>query len=169
MTVGKGIGGGFPLSAVISTDAITAAKPWSNPSHSSSSYGGNPLAAAAGLAAIEIILEEDLVANAERVGRAMLARLGQMKERHACVGEVRGKGLLLGVELVRDRKTREPVPRAVTQALYQECLRRGLVAMTYSHAIRINPPLVIREETALTGLAILDDALLATSRAHGLR
>ena len=143
MTVGKGIGGGFPLSAVISTDAITTAKPWSNPSHSSSSYGGNPLAAAAGLAALQIILEEDLVANADRVGRAMLARLGQMQEKYACVGEVRGKGLLLGVELVRDRKTREPVPRAVTQALYQECLRRGLVAMTYATPIRINPPLVI--------------------------
>src|SRR2546426_810488 len=59
MTVGKGMGGGFPLSGVISTDAITASKPWSNPSASSSSYGGNPLAAAAGLAALEIILKED--------------------------------------------------------------------------------------------------------------
>src|SRR5262247_3606635 len=92
MTVGKGMGGGFPLAAVVSTDAITAAKPWSNPSHSSSSYGGNPLAAAAGLAALEIILEENLVDRAERVGRVMLARLEQMKERHACVGTVRGKG-----------------------------------------------------------------------------
>ncbi|HUF92831.1 MAG TPA: aminotransferase class III-fold pyridoxal phosphate-dependent enzyme, partial [Candidatus Limnocylindria bacterium] len=73
MTVGKGMGGGFPLSGVISTDTLTATKPWSNPSASSSSYGGNPLAAAAGLAAIEIIVKEDLVKNAERVGRVMLA------------------------------------------------------------------------------------------------
>jgi len=169
MTVGKGMGGGFPLSGVISTDELTSKKPWSNPSASSSSYGGNPLAAAAGLAALQIIVKEDLVANADRVGRAMLAGLEAMKDKHRCVGEVRGKGLMLGIELVSDRKSKEPVAREFTRTLYQECLRRGLVAMTYSHAIRINPPLVIREETALAGLAILDEALEATSQAHGLR
>ena len=169
MTVGKGMGGGFPLSGVISTDELTSKKPWSNPSASSSSYGGNPLAAAAGLAALQIIVKEDLVANADRVGRAMLAALEAMKDKHRCVGEVRGKGLMLGIELVADRKSKEPIAREVTRTLYQECLRRGLVAMTYSHAIRINPPLVIREETALAGLAILDEALEATSQAHGLR
>jgi 4-aminobutyrate aminotransferase-like enzyme len=76
---------------------------------------------------------------------------------------------LLGIELVRDRKTKEPIAKEFTRTLYQECLRRGLVAMTYSAAIRINPPLLIREETALAGLAILDEALEATSRVHGLR
>ena len=169
MTVGKGMGGGFPLSGVISTDELTSKKPWSNPSASSSSYGGNPLAAAAGLAALQIIVKEDLVANADRVGRAMLAGLEAMKDKHRCVGEVRGKGLMLGIELVSDRKSKEPVAREFTRTLYQECLRRGLVAMTYSNAIRINPPLVIREETALAGLAILDEALEATSQAHGFR
>jgi 4-aminobutyrate aminotransferase-like enzyme len=168
MTVGKGIGGGFPLSAVISTDAITAAKPWSNPSYSSSSYGGNPLAAAAGLASLEIILREDLVKHSERVGRVMLARLEQLKEKYRSVGEVRGQGLLLGVELVRDRSTKEPVPKAVCQALYQECLRRGLATMSYTTPIRINPPLVIGEDTALAGLAILDEALGVVLREHGL-
>jgi len=168
MTVGKGMGGGFPLSGVISTDELTNRKPWSNPSASSSSYGGNPLAAAAGLAALEIIVNEDLVENSERVGRSMLAALEAMKDKHPCIGVVRGKGLMLGLELVRDAKTKEPVTREFTKTLYAECLRRGLVAMTYSHAIRINPPLVISEETALEGLAILDEALAATSRAHGL-
>ncbi|HYB43988.1 MAG TPA: aspartate aminotransferase family protein [Candidatus Methylomirabilis sp.] len=168
MTVGKGMGGGFPLSGVISTDLLTSAKPWSNPSFSSSSYGGNPLAAAAGLAALEIIVAEDLVANAERVGRSMLTALEAMKEKHRVVGEVRGKGLMLGIELVRDHKTKEPIAKDFTRTLYQECLRRGLVAMTYSHAIRINPPLIISEATALAGLAILDEALEATGRAHGL-
>ena len=167
MTVGKGMGGGFPLSAVISTDRLTSKKPWSNPSASSSSYGGNPLASAAGLAALEIIVREDLVKNAERVGRAMLAALEAMKDKHRSIGLVRGKGLMLGIELVRDQQTKEPMPKEFTRTLYQECLRRGLVAMTYSPSIRINPPLLIREETALAGLAILDEALLATSR-HGL-
>jgi 4-aminobutyrate aminotransferase-like enzyme len=168
MTVGKGVGGGFPLAGVISTDALTQARPWSNPSASSSSYGGNPLAAAAGLAALEIILKEDLVKNAERVGRAMLAQLEVMKERHRAIGEVRGRGLLLGMELVKDRQTKQPVDKEVTRALYQECLRRGLVAMTYAPTIRINPPLIIHEDTALAGLAILDEALGVVSRQFGL-
>jgi 4-aminobutyrate aminotransferase-like enzyme len=168
MTVGKGMGGGFPLSGVISTEELTSAKPWSNPSASSSSYGGNPLAAAAGLAAIEIILAEDLVKNSARVGAIMLERLLAMKERFRAVGEVRGRGLMLGLELVRDRRTKQPVDRDVTQALYQECLRRGLVAMSYAPSIRINPPLVISEETALEGLAILEEALAAVLPRHGL-
>jgi len=168
MTAGKGMGGGFPLSAVISTDALTNRPPWSNPSASSSSYGGNPLAAAAGLATLEILLKEDLVRNAERVGKVMLARLQAMKEKHRCIGEVRGKGLMLGIELVRDRQTKEPLGKDVTRALFQECLRRGLVAMTYAPSIRINPPLVIQEQTALAGLAILDEALDVVARQHGL-
>ena len=168
MTVGKGMGGGFPLSGVISTDTLTATKPWSNPSASSSSYGGNPLAAAAGLAALEIIVKEDLVKNAERVGHVMLARLRAMKERFRCVGDVRGRGLLLGMDLVKDRTTKEPVDKAVARSLYEECLRRGLVAMTYAPTIRINPPLVIREDEALAGLAILEEALEAVVREHGL-
>jgi len=168
MTVGKGMGGGFPIAAVISTETLTQKKPWSNPSASSSSYGGNPLASAAGLAALEIILKEDLVTNAERVGRVMLAQLVAMKEKHRAIGEVRGKGLLLGVELVKDRMSKEPLDKEVTRALYQECLRRGLIAMTYSPSIRINPPLIIREDQALAGLAILDEALTVVLRQYGL-
>jgi 4-aminobutyrate aminotransferase/(S)-3-amino-2-methylpropionate transaminase len=164
MTVGKGIGGGFPMSALISTDELTSRKPFANPSGSSSSYGGNPLAAAAGLAALEIILKDDLVKNAGRVGAAMLARLHAMQERYRCIGDVRGKGLMLGLELVRDRKTKERLSKEVTQALFQECLRRGLIAMCYGPIVRISPPLVISEETALEGLAILDDALATVTR-----
>ncbi len=160
---------GFPLSAVISTDELTGRKPWSNPSASSSSYGGNPLSAAAGLAALEIILKEDLVKNADRVGAVMLTRLQAMKEKYRCVGEVRGRGLMLGMELVKDRGTKEPLDKDVTKALYKECLRRGLAAMTYSPTVRINPPLVIREETALNGLAILDEALGTIVREHRLQ
>jgi len=169
MTVGKGVGGGFPLSAVVSTEELTSKKPWSNPSASSSSYGGNPLAAAAGLASLEIILKENLVKNADRVGAVMLKRLEALKEKHRVVGEVRGRGLLLGIELVKDRRTKEPLGKDVTQALYQECLRRGLAAMTYSATVRINPPLMISEETALAGLAILDEALEAVGREHNLQ
>jgi taurine--2-oxoglutarate transaminase len=75
---------------------------------------------------------------------------------------------LLGLELVSDRTTREPLGKDITRALYQECLRRGLAAMTYSHAVRINPPLVITEDEALTGLGILDEAIAAVAQQHGV-
>jgi 4-aminobutyrate aminotransferase-like enzyme len=84
------------------------------------------------------------------------------------VGDVRGKGLMLGVELVKDRTTKEPLPKEATQALFQACLRRGLVAMCYSHIIRLNPPLIIQEETALEGLGILDEAMATMARELGL-
>jgi 4-aminobutyrate aminotransferase-like enzyme len=167
MTVGKGVGGGFPLSGVVSTETLTSAKPWSNPSFSSSSYGGNPLASAAGLAALEIILKEDLVEQSHRVGAVMLAELHRLKEKYRTVGEVRGRGLLLGIELVDDRQSRKPLDKTITRDLYLECLRRGLVAMTYAPTIRLNPPLVITEETARAGLAILDEALGVVLKRHG--
>jgi 4-aminobutyrate aminotransferase/(S)-3-amino-2-methylpropionate transaminase len=169
MTVGKGMGGGFPISGVISTDALTAHKPWSNPSASSSSYGGNPLAAAAGLATVEILTTEDLVQNSERVGKVMLSRLHALQEKYRCVGDVRGRGLMLGIELVSDRRAKTPIGKDVARALYQECLRRGLVAMTYTPTVRINPPLIIREDVALAGLEILDEALGAVVHQHGLQ
>jgi 4-aminobutyrate aminotransferase-like enzyme len=168
LTVGKGIGGGFPMSGVVSTDALTRAKPFGNPSGSSSSYGGNPLAAAAGLASLEILVKEDLAGNAERVGAVMLARLQGLQEKYRFVGDVRGVGLMLGLELVQDRATKALLPKEVTQALYRECLRRGLVAMCYSPIIRINPPLIIDEAKALEGLAILDEAMGAVAREHRL-
>ena len=94
----------------------------------------------------------------------MLARLRAMKEKHRVVGEVRGQGLMLGLELVKDRATKELVPKDFTKALFQECLRRGLVAMSYTPVIRINPPLNIPEDVALEGLDILDEAIGATAR-----
>jgi 4-aminobutyrate aminotransferase-like enzyme len=98
------------------------------------------------------------------VGAAMLARLREMQEKHRVIGDVRGKGLLLGIELVRDRRSREHVSKDFTKALFQECLRRGLVAMVYNPVIRLNPPLNISEETALEGLEIFDEALGAVTR-----
>ena len=80
------------------------------------------------------------------------------------IGDVRGKGLLLGLELVKSRRTKELIPKDAAKALFQECLRRGLLAMSYTPIIRINPPLNIDEATALEGLDILDEALGAVAR-----
>lgn len=164
LTIGKGLGSGFPVSGLVSSEEITRAKPWGNPSGSSSSYGGNPLAGAAILASASVIEEEGLVDHAARVGDWMLARLEEMKERHPFIGHVQGKGLMIGVELVKDRRTREPLDRAVCVRLFQECLRRGLVSMVYAPHFRVNPALSIAREAAESALGILDEAFTAIGR-----
>jgi 4-aminobutyrate aminotransferase-like enzyme len=168
MTIGKGIGGGFPLSAVASSLERMSAKPFGEPSGSSSSYGGNPLAAAAGLASVETILAEKLVQNSARVGALMLDALKQLQEKYRFIGDVRGRGLMIGVEMVADRTTREPLDKSITRALFHEALERGLITMSYSHVIRINPPLVISEEEAMRGIDILDESLGAIAQKFGL-
>lgn len=159
MTVGKGIGGGFPLSAVVSTQENTSAKPFGNPSGSSSSYGGNPLASAAGRAAVGIIIEENLVENSRKVGALIKKRLMEFKDKCAIVGDVRGEGLMIGLEMVKDKTTKEPLERKHTLRLFHECLSRGLISMCYSSCIRINPPLVITAAEAEEAVGILIDAL----------
>jgi len=168
MTIGKGIGGGFPLSAVASSFERMSAKPFGEPSGSSSSYGGNPLAAAAGLAAVEAILDEKLVENSARVGALMLDALKELQNKYRFIGDVRGRGLMIGVELVADRATKVPLDRTITRALFHEALERGLVTMSYSHVIRINPPLVITEDEAISGIDILDQSFAAIARQFGL-
>ena len=159
VTIGKGFGSGFPVSGVLARDAVAQAKPWSDPSGASSSYGGNALAAAAALAVVATIRDERLWENAERVGAAMVAELRRMQERYAFVGDVRGAGLLIGVELVKDRATKEPLDSKVTRHVYEQCLRRGLLAMTYTPHVRLQPALTIDADTALEGLAVLNGVL----------
>jgi 4-aminobutyrate aminotransferase-like enzyme len=155
VTIGKAFGGGFPLSGLVTTDAISQAKPWSVPSGSSSSYGGNPLGAAAGAAALRAIDEDGLVANARDVGRALLDELRPFVDDYPFVGHVDGRGLFLRVELVRDKKTKEPLPRSVTRAVFDECVRRGLLTMAYAPSFRIQPALTIDLATARNGVAVL--------------
>ena len=169
VTMGKGLGNGFPVSGLASTEAITQAKPWGAPSGSSSSYGGNPMAGAAILGSVSVIEEEGLVQNAETVGAFMLARFREMQERYPFIGDVRGKGLLIGVELVKDRTTKEPLAKDVCVRLFRECLKRGLISMVYSPSFRVNPPLTIDEKTAANALGILDEVFALVVREGGWR
>jgi len=168
VTFGKGVGGGFPLSGVASSLEHMSAKPFGEPSGSSSSYGGNPLAAAAGLATVEAILDEKLIENSARVGAVLLDALKALQNKYRFIGDVRGRGLMIGVEMVADRKFKEPLDKSITRALFHEALDRGLVTMAYSHVIRINPPLVITEEEALRGVDILDQSFAAIARRFGI-
>lgn len=164
VTIGKAVGGGFPLSALATTDEIAGAKPWSNASGSSSSYGGNPLAAAAGAASLRIIEEEGLVENARRVGELMLKELETWVDRYPFVGTVRGAGMFMAIELVSDKVKKTPLTRKVTERIFTECVRRGLLTMSYSASFRIQPPLTTDEATARNGLAILGEVFDVVDR-----
>ncbi len=169
MTTGKGMASGFPVSAVISTDEIVRAEPYSKPSASSSSYGGNPLAATAALATLETILEENLVERSRALGEEMRRRLLELKEKHEFIGDVRGVGLLIGLDLVQDRKTKAPLDRRVTERIFLACLRRGLLLMGYVPRVRINPPLTITPEQIDEGVGILDEVFSEISREKSTR
>jgi len=157
ITLGKQLGGGFPISAVMTTDEIAQSKPWSNPSGSSSSYGGNPLAAAAAGACLAIIDDEGLVENSRRVGEHFLGRMADWVERYPFVGQVRGAGLLIGIDLVRDKNTKEPLEKFVCERIFRECLQRGLLTMTYTNRVRIQPALTIDEGTVDAALDVMTD------------
>ena len=165
ITLGKAFGGGFPLSGVLTTDAIASAKPWANASGSSSSYGGNPLGAAAGAASLRIIDDERLVENARVVGEAMLAELRPFVDDFPFVGEVRGRGLFLAIELVADKKTRAPLSKAITVRIYEECVKRGLLSMAYAPRVRLQPALTIDRATASNGIAIMREVFELAKRA----
>ncbi len=163
MTLGKQFGGGFPISAVLSKDEIVESKPWSNPSGSSSSYGGNPLAAAAAAATLSIIDEEGLVANSAAMGKILIEGLKKLQDKFPFIGDVHGMGLFIGVELVKDRQTREPLASTQTRKIFDECLKRGLLTMSYSASFRIQPAMTIDEATIREALEILDQAFTAAS------
>ena len=159
MTVGKGMAGGFPVSAVISTDEIMAAKPFSLPSASSSSYGGNPLAAAAVLVTLQTILEEKLTEHAERVGQILRDGLNTIARKHGTIANVRGRGLLVGFDLVEQGNPRALWPKPACAEFFKACLAQGLIMMCYTPRVRVHPPLILREEEAKRALHTIDHVL----------
>jgi len=163
MTVGKGMAGGFPVTGLIAKADIAQAKPFANPSGSSSSYGGNPLASAAANAALRIVEEEGLVENSRDLGARMLERLRGIQSRFPFIGDVRGRGLLIGVELIKTDGSKERLPKPACRKVFDEALRRGLLTMAYSPVIRINPPLNLTDEQASRGLDILEATFEAVS------
>jgi 4-aminobutyrate aminotransferase len=154
VTVAKGIASGMPLGV---TSARADVMTWPPGAHAST-FGGNPVSAAAALATIKI-LKDGLVRNAEVVGDYLLGRLRALMDKHAIIGDVRGKGLMVGVELVRDRQTKE---RATTERdrLVQAMFHRGVLILGAGrNAIRFAPPMVFTRDQADTAVTIFDDAL----------
>lgn len=165
MTLGKGIASGFPLSALAAREDICGAMPFASPSGSSSSYGGNPLASAAALASVSTIVEEKLDENSRRQGEVFLSRLQAWKEKFDFVGEVRGRGLFLAMELVSDRETKKPMSKEKTEQLFKMGVERGILAMTYAASVRFQPALNISDAELKEGLDLLEKTLEDWSKA----
>ena len=160
VTIGKGFGNGFPVTCVAvrepykeAFEAISA----------SSSYGGNPMACAAALASTEVIEDENLLAHAEHLGNVAQTRMEKMMEEHSIIGDVRAKGCLMGIELVKDRDTKEPF-NAAGELVYQKAFAKGLAWIPAGHILRMSPPIVMSEENLLKGLDIIDEAIGETQR-----
>ena len=122
--------------------------------------------AVAALASIEVIEEEGLLAHAEKLGEIALARMQRFRTEHKIVGDVRAKGCLMGIELVKDRSTKEPFDQAGAM-IYQKAFRKGLAWIPAGHILRMSPPIVMDEETLIKGLDIIDEAIGETAKELG--
>lgn len=156
MAVAKGIASGLPLSATIARLEWMQWKPGAH----ASTFGGNPVAVEAALATLDLI-EEELCANAARIGAHMMNRLREWPQRYRMVGEVRGLGLMLGIEFVKDQATKEHAPE-LRDRLVQAAFERGVLLLGAGpSAIRLSPPLVIAREQADFALDVIEDCLRA--------
>jgi 4-aminobutyrate aminotransferase len=150
----KGIASGMPLGICMTRAEVMD---WVPGSHAST-FGGNPVSIAAALKTMEI-LEHEAIGNAARVGEFMLERLRGWKQSHASVGDVRGRGLMIGIELVKDKATREPAVE-LRNRVETLAFERGLIMLGCGEtSLRLSPPLIVTKEEATVALDILEDAL----------
>jgi 4-aminobutyrate aminotransferase len=154
VVIAKAIASGLPMGLTVASETIMD---WPVGAHSNT-FGGNPVACAAALATIKLI-RDSLMANAEQVGGFLMGKLKELATKHAIIGDVRGKGLMIGIELGRDRTTKE---RATSErdALVMAAFRRGLLVLAAGqNTVRLSPPLVLTKEQAETAVRLLDESL----------
>jgi 4-aminobutyrate aminotransferase len=159
LVLGKGLGGGIlPIAAVVAKPELDVAGGWAFGHYT---HEKNPVTARAALTTIQIIEDEGLVENAARVGAVALERLGDMMRRVSAIGDVRGRGVVLGIEIVRSRETREANPDLAEAVLYR-ALDAGLsFKTTMGNVLTLTPPLVVSEAQMLQALAIIEEAITA--------
>ena len=162
LVVGKGLTGGFPFSACIGTDAVMEHWPRSTgEALHTSTFLGHPVGCAAALASMSVLREERLVERAAELGGRMMERLRAMTADHPHVGEVRGRGMMIGMEMVRDRSTREPAPELAGR-LVVEGLRRGVLVLgggIYGNVLSLSPPFVITDAQVDFALGVIGEIL----------
>ncbi|HDI86343.1 MAG TPA: aminotransferase class III-fold pyridoxal phosphate-dependent enzyme, partial [Candidatus Korarchaeota archaeon] len=153
--ISKAIASGFPFGACVARSEILE---WGPGAHENT-LGGNPVLASVALTVIDIIEKEGLLENAKKVGEHMVKRLREMQERYEIIGDVRGLGLMVGVEFVKDRRTKEPATKERGK-IVQEAFKRGLLLLgAGKSSLRLAPPLIITEEEADVGLDILEETI----------
>jgi len=160
ISMGKALGGGLPLAGMIATEAVNSA--WSAGDHATT-FSSNPICCVAGLAMIKVIREERLVENSAKVGKYIIKEIKAMTSKNPKVGDVRGLGLMIGVELVKDVKTKEPAKEEATK-VKEELFKKGLIIGTggiRKNMLRLQPPLTITMKDADILLDALDETLKA--------
>jgi 4-aminobutyrate aminotransferase len=160
--IAKGIAAGLPLGIMVSNADI---QDWTSGSHAST-FGGNPVSCSAAMAVLEVIEEGNLLENAKIEGDYFLKRLEEMKEEHPLIGDVRGKGLMIGVELVKDRESQE-YAKEETNKVMVGCFKRGVaLAKCGLSVIRMMPPLTITRPLIERSLDIFEESLTEIERRH---
>jgi len=155
ITIAKAIASGLPLGITVARDKIMK---WAKGAHAST-FGGNPLACVAAIETIKVIEEEKLLDRVSLLSKEILNRLNEMKERYEIIGDVRGKGFMIGVELVKNKKTKEYAMKEANDLIIN-CWKRGLLIITAGKSvIRIAPPLNLEEKFIEKGLDILEEEL----------
>ncbi|MBW6436408.1 aspartate aminotransferase family protein [Actinoplanes hulinensis] len=160
ITVGKGMGAGYPVTGVISTAELMAAAPFSDPSASSSSFGAFPLACRAVATTTDVIVDEDLPTRAAKLGGEMLAALRPLVEESPLVGDVRGAGFAIGIELVADKETRRPLDKATFRETFLALADAGVLVMTGGTTLRLYPPLNVDADLAEEAVQIIRRVLI---------
>jgi 4-aminobutyrate aminotransferase len=155
MTLAKGLGSGLPIGLIVARRRHM--EKWKPGAHGNT-YGGNPLCCAAALATLELV-EKEYAANAAQVGEYFLARLRELQKRFECIGDVRGKGLMIGMELVTDRATRNPA-KALCAAVLTRAYHNGLLLLSCgASTVRFIPPLMINRAHVDEAMGLLETAL----------
>lgn len=164
VVMAKGIGNGFPLGAVVARKHIAAPMAEKFMFHT---YGANPTCCAAGRAVLQVIAEDRVQENARTVGAALLARLKDLKQRHPAIGDVRGRGLMLAIEMVKDRRTKEPDP-ATTARVFEACRENGLILSKsgpFQSCLRLVPPMCLSMDDVETVAEGFDRAFASAAEA----
>ena len=160
ISIAKGLASGFPLGGIVASAEIMDS--WA-PGQHASTFGANPVAIEAALATLEVISSEKLVENAVKMGRVAMRRLEEMREKYEVVGDVRGRGLFIGVEIVKDKKSKERGIREA-QAIVRACFKHGLILiLAGTNTLRVVPPLNIVREELEEGLDVMEAAIASVN------
>ena len=163
VTLGKGFGNGFPVTAMVVRDEYAEAV---DKISASTSYGGNPMACAAALASIEVIEEEGLLEHAMELEDLFRRKMADWTTKYAIVGDTRVKGCLMGVELVKDKTTKEPLDEA-GKLVYQAAFRKGLAWIPAGHILRMSPPIIMPNEVAEKAMDIIEESIAEVEKQLG--